>query len=201
MATDSDLSVLSRSACIGQLGHRELLIYLASLSASIAEYQGVDTSIAATMARACSQGLLCQDSKTLLAIIAANNVAVADELGVSPSATPFTAYFGRSASETLDEAGVSGLGSESRYSVGGSYSFAAGSGYVYLAFPVTAGSPRAGDGFQVSGFPMSLAGAAEGYSGDVNGWGFQTVSVGGVDYRVFRSYFTLAGSVTVQVST
>lgn len=115
-------------------------------------------------------------------------------------------YHGSAESATLDAAGVLALaGTRTGSDPAGVYSFDAPGApekYLYFAWPGSlTRQPAVGTGFTSSGFPVALAEAAEGYTEQVNGWYYAEVTVGGVLYRVFRTYYTQAGALTVTVAT
>jgi hypothetical protein len=111
-------------------------------------------------------------------------------------------YWGRNTKTTLGGSDVATLGSTLTVSAwGGTFNFAAGSGYLYLAFPAALGSPAAGNGFASGAFPVSMAAAADGYSGNVvNGWTYQPVTVGGTVYAVYRTQNQMTGAFNITVS-
>ena len=110
-----------------------------------------------------------------------------------------TVYYGKSTSTTLNASAVQALSSTvSASAFGRTYSFSAGSGYCYFAWPDSFGSPRSSDGFYQAPFPASMAASADGYSGTTaNGWTYQTVTIGGTTYRVYRTQNQLAGAVSI----
>lgn len=112
------------------------------------------------------------------------------------------AFWGKTTLASLGQSDVLALAeSESTSAFAGAYAFAAGAGYCFFAWPEAFGAPAVGSGFALGSFPMSMAAAGDGYAGTVvNGWTAQVVSVGGVNYYVFRSQNQLGGafSVTVQ---
>jgi hypothetical protein len=110
-----------------------------------------------------------------------------------------TVYYGKSTSSTLNASAVQALSSTvSASAFGRTYSFSAGSGYCYFAWPDSFGSPRSSDGFYQAPFPASMAASGDGYSGTtVNGWTYQTVTISGTTYRVYRTQNQLAGAVSI----
>jgi hypothetical protein len=83
----------------------------------------------------------------------------------------------------------------------GAYAFAAGDGYDFWAWPEVSGVPRAGNGFYLAPFQVAMADASDGYAGTVvNGWTYQSVTIGSDVYRVFRTQNVLHGAVTITVN-
>lgn len=117
-----------------------------------------------------------------------------------------TIYYGRSALGTLDSNDVTSLGgSISAIDPAGSYAFGAGSGYYYFAVPVNLPEPVTIN-LLSSGNPVVLATQPD--FPDYNGLTtsllpFDTVFVvgPGINYRVFRSYNTLAGADSIVITT
>jgi hypothetical protein len=115
-------------------------------------------------------------------------------------------YWGSSTNPTLDEAGILALAdSSNESSPAGSYLFPAPGipeEYLYFAWPDSfAAQPRALDGFMSGPFPVSMAGAAEGYDQLENGWAYLLVDVGGVPYRLYRTFWPLELEFTITVNT
>lgn len=115
--------------------------------------------------------------------------------------------WGSSTSETLDEAGITGLANSSnKTSPAGGYTFAAPGSpekYFYLAWPNSfASQPRATDGFTTGGMPMTgdLAGSAQGYTESQNGWPYMLVTVGGISHRVYRTLYPQSLEATITVN-
>lgn len=118
-------------------------------------------------------------------------------------------FHGTSTSATLNESGIESLASSSlSSSENGTYSFAAG-GYKYFAWPDSFGSPTSGSGFKDSsnGQPVPMATSSEDpfFDNSQNGWYYGLVNVTNaygqaIDYRVYRTYNQLAGTITIIVS-
>ena len=123
------------------------------------------------------------------------------------------AYWGNSASESLNEAGIEGLGSSSlKTSENGTYDFdTAENQYKYLCWPDGDGfgSPAAVTGFKdaATNNVIVMATAADDafFSETENGWSYGVVSVtnsNGVetDYRVYRSKNKLGSALDIEVN-
>ena len=118
-------------------------------------------------------------------------------------------YYGISASETLNEAGIEGLSSSALLSTEvGTYSFAA-TNYKYFAWANDLGSPTAATGFKDASTGLAVAMADVGdngfYSNLENGWYYGLVSVTNANgiatnYRVYRSKNQLGSTISIIVS-
>ena len=115
-------------------------------------------------------------------------------------------YYGTGSATILTQAGIQSLVSSSLTSTkNGTYAFAAGN-YKYFAWADSLGSPTAVNGFFASGFPVAMAGPAEGYNNlDSNGWYYDAVNVTNsflqpTVYRVYRTLNTLGGTINITVS-
>lgn len=118
----------------------------------------------------------------------------------------FTVYWGASDLTTLTGAQIAALSdSATMTDVADDYAFEASAApgkYLYLAWPDSLGDQVvATTGFASSGFPMAMAGAAEGYDQTENGWAYKEVSVSGTTYRLYRSYYTIELPFTITVTT
>lgn len=110
--------------------------------------------------------------------------------------------YGTSASATLDEAAVGALDSAvTRTGIGGVYEFGAG-GFKYFVWPDELREPTAIIGFRdtLTGFPISMAGPAEGYAEGASGWFHRLLQVGGKAHRVYRTRQKLGGAISITVS-
>ena len=116
---------------------------------------------------------------------------------VGGSLTTFSVYFGKAAGTSLNEAGILALSTSAVSFYPGAYSIPAGTGYAYFAIPT---SQPAASAFMVGIFPCPMAGSAEGYNDSANGINFKTVTVSGVSFRLYRSYNSMAGDITLTVS-
>lgn len=117
----------------------------------------------------------------------------------------YLVYWGPATPPTLDGAGIAALsGQTASTSPAGNYSFTpSGEQYFYLAWPdAFSAQPRATDGFVSGGLPMTgdLAGATEGYDQSQNGWPYKLVSIGGNNYRLYRTRYTQSGPATITVN-
>lgn len=121
------------------------------------------------------------------------------------------AYWGNSASESLDEEGIEGLGSSSlKTSENGTYDFnAAANQYKYLCWPDSFGSPTAVTGFKDAAtnnvIVMATSADDEFFSNTQNGWSYGVVSVTNsngeeTNYRVYRSKNKLGSALDITVS-
>ena len=116
-------------------------------------------------------------------------------------------YYGTSASETLDEAGIQALSLGNLTSnKNGVYSFVA-LNYKYFAWADSLGSPTAKTGFKdtSTGVKVVMAGAAEGYLQSQNEWNYKLIPVANsngvtTNYRLYRTLNTIGGSINIQVS-
>lgn len=121
----------------------------------------------------------------------------------------FRRFIGTNASAVLTEAQIEALvTNQLASSFAGTYSMAAGD-YKYFSWPDGFGSPTAGNGFRdaSNGFNIDMASVADNgaYSNVQNGWSYALISVTNgfgvnVNYRLYRSRFTLAGAITIIVS-
>ena len=112
-------------------------------------------------------------------------------------------YVGNNTSTTIGQADIKALSVNNSLasSLNGSYVFPGG-GYKYLCIPVSFPEPNS---IVSAGFPVAMAGAAEGYSSGSGTYKHQLVSVTNtylqtIDYRVYRSLNQLNGSATFIVS-
>ena len=115
-------------------------------------------------------------------------------------------YYGVAPATTLNAVGIAALSNSSLVSTkNGTYSFAAGN-YKYFAWADSLGSPTAVNGFFAGGFPVGMAGPAEGYNYlDSNGWYYDAVNVTNTffqttTYRVYRTLNTLGSTINITVS-
>lgn len=118
----------------------------------------------------------------------------------APAAT-YAKYWGLSASETLDEAGILELGTTTSSTAAGTYSFTLpGVGrYLYFAWRdsgITQATAFALDGIAMAG---DFAGAAQGYDQGGVSYPYKIVSVSGVNHRLFRSINLLDAAATISV--
>jgi len=87
----------------------------------------------------------------------------------------------------------------------GTYTFGASStvaDYFYFWWPDTFTVPRATDGFElvVSGFPVPMAGVAEGFTdGPTNGWYYKDVTVDGTAGKLFRTFYPVGSGTSLQI--
>lgn len=117
-------------------------------------------------------------------------------------------YYGTSASGTLNEAGIEGLANSGlQSSFVGIYNFPT-LNYKYFAWEDSLGSPTAGIGFKdtSTGFNVDMATSADDafFANQENGWYYGLVNITNAQgvltsYRVYRSRFTLGGSIQIQV--
>lgn len=126
---------------------------------------------------------------------------------ISPSIYTITwlwrRYIGNNTAATINESQIKALSVNSSLasSLSGSYVFPGG-GYKYLCIPVSFPEPSS---IVSAGFPVAMAGPAEGYSDGTGTYNYKTVSVENtyfqtIDYRVYRSLNQLNGSATFIVS-
>lgn len=126
---------------------------------------------------------------------------------ISPSIYTITwlwrRYVGNNALAAIGEGDIKALSVNSSLasSLNGSYVFPGG-GYKYLCIPVSFPEPSS---IVSAGFPVAMAGPAEGYSDGTGTYNYQTVSVQNtyfqtINYRVYRSLNQLNGSATFIVS-
>jgi hypothetical protein len=115
-------------------------------------------------------------------------------------------YYGTGSLPTLTESGIESLASSTLASTkNGTYSFVAGD-YKYFAWANSLGSPTAVNGFFAGGFPVAMAGPADGYNYlDSNGWYYDAVNVTNafsqtITYRVYRTLNVLGGAINIIVS-
>jgi len=121
----------------------------------------------------------------------------------------FKKYIGTSANVVLTEAQIEALvDAQLSAAPAGTYLMAAG-GYKYFAWPDSLGSPVASTGFKDAStlLPISMATVSDNaaYSNIQNGWSYALISVTNAlgvttNYRLYRSQFTLGGSITIIVS-
>jgi len=126
---------------------------------------------------------------------------------ISPSIYTITwlwrRYVGNNALTVIGEGDIKALSVNNSLasSLNGSYVFPGG-GYKYLCIPVSFPEPSS---IVSAGFPVAMAGPAEGYSDGTGTYNYQTVSVQNtflqtINYRVYRSLNQLNGSATFIVS-
>ena len=118
------------------------------------------------------------------------------------TAVNYSMRWGTSLSTTLTESAVLALTSSTLTPyVTGTRSFAAG-GYKYVAYQDTLGSPAAGTGFmdQTTGFPVAMAGTADGYTSVENGWYYLPLTVSGTAWRVYRTLNTLGDVMSITIT-
>lgn len=116
--------------------------------------------------------------------------------------TTFTAYWGTSALAELAADQVPGLANSADLtSIQRTWDFPAAEGeFKYFAWPDSAGSPRADDGIKLGIFPAPMAGSDEGYTQTQNGWNYQLVTISGVTYRIYRTFYQIGGAVSFAVT-
>lgn len=110
--------------------------------------------------------------------------------------------YGTALVPTLDEAAVGALDSAvTRTGIEGVYEFGAG-GFKYFVWPDELREPTAIIGFRdtLTGFPISMAGPAEGYTEGESGWFHWLLQVGGRAHRVYRTRQKLGGAISITVS-
>jgi len=126
---------------------------------------------------------------------------------ISPSIYTITwlwrRYVGNNTSATINESQIEALSVNSSLasSLSGSYVFPGG-GYKYLCIPTSFSEPSS---IVSAGFPVAMAGTAEGYDQGTGTYKYKLVNVTNVydqdiDYRVYRSLNQLNGSATFIVS-
>ena len=126
---------------------------------------------------------------------------------ISPSIYTITwlwrRYVGNNTLTTIGQGDIKALSVNNSLasSLNGSYVFPGG-GYKYLCIPVSFPEPSS---IVSAGFPVAMAGPAEGYSDGTGTYNYQTVSVTNIylqpiNYRVYRSLNQLNGSATFIVS-
>lgn len=114
-------------------------------------------------------------------------------------------YYGASSSETLSAAEILALSSKALADPGGSYVFGANTPdkYLYMIWKASlAYQPASSDGFVTGGMQMvgDLADTAP-YTNLDNGWNYAIVSVGGENYRVYRTKYAQGLAMTIEVTT
>lgn len=120
-------------------------------------------------------------------------------------------FFGYSALTALNEAQIIAISNaplENTF-VGddslGTYTFGAGAGvsdYFYFWWPDSFTVPQATIGFKLvaSGFPIPMAGVAEGFTnGPTNGWYYLNVAVNGVAGKLFRTFYQVGSGSAQQI--
>ena len=113
----------------------------------------------------------------------------------------FSLFYGKADFDTLTGAQVlSLLTSKSTGTIESTYSFIAGPGYLYFAWPVAAGSPKASTGFRVGNFNVPMAVGTQGYDQVENGWNYKLVTVDGVSCRLYRSFNKVNGTADILVT-
>jgi len=120
-------------------------------------------------------------------------------------------YFGYSALTTLNEAQIIAISNAplSNTFVGsdslGTYTFGASStvsDYFYFWWPDTYTVPQAVNGFELvtSGFPVPMAGVAEGFTdGPTNGWYYKDIVVNGIAGKLYRTYYPVGSGSAQQI--
>lgn len=104
-------------------------------------------------------------------------------------------YWGKSASETLDSAGIMALLSTNVAASAGNYAYALGSGYSYFAAPADWDNPTS---LKIGTFDVPLKQSSP-YDTAFGSLYCMIVAVDGTDYRVFRTYNTTSGAWTMTV--
>lgn len=138
--------------------------------------------------------------QSIVVPVSSTPVTLATLLGGGVVATS-PVYYGRSTNATVGQGDILGLTVAQQSSRQATYSFSAGSGYGFLAWPASYGIPPATSGFMTGAFQTAMAAAADGFSGTVsNGWTYQTVTVNSVSYYVFRTQNALSGAYTITVT-
>lgn len=113
-------------------------------------------------------------------------------------ATSTTIYYGSAAQATLTEAQAkSSLLNTIQASVAGNYVCPAGE-YKYLIVPASMTAPTAIRDL-ASGWGVQLAGTADGYANTTSNLTHASLSIDGINYRVYRSANKLGAAVTLQV--
>lgn len=103
------------------------------------------------------------------------------------SDSTMTIYFGNSTDTALNAAGVQTLEQKQRTNFLTTYEYAAGTGvYKYVAFPSSFGTPAAFLNVD-SQFPVDMQAA-------------YTVTIGSVQYKVYRSLESLSGAINMQIT-
>jgi len=115
--------------------------------------------------------------------------------------TTYPLYWGSSVDTMLDELGIIGLTfrNDVVYPTG-EYAFSSRSpaAYLYFAWPAAlTQQPAVGTGFTSSGFAVAMAGTSEGFVESENGWNYALVDVGGISYRLYRTYYPLTLGLSV----
>lgn len=93
-------------------------------------------------------------------------------------------YWGKSASATLDSAGIMGLNSTNSASAAGSYTYTTDAGYSYFATPASWDTPTS---LKIGSLNVSLKMSSP-YDTAFGTLYCMIVEVDGVNYRVFRTY-------------
>jgi hypothetical protein len=119
--------------------------------------------------------------------------AVASAVFTAIPVVTSTVYYGNSASASLDEAGILALGTVTKTSAAGEYEFPDEAGYSYLATPASWATPTT---LKTGTFDVALASESpfDTVFGDLT---CDLVDVGGVSYRVFRTYYEMGGAWTL----
>lgn len=113
----------------------------------------------------------------------------------------FTVYYGKDDLTILTGAQALGtLTAKSTSTIVSTYSLAAGTGYIYFAWPETAGSPKAGTGFAIGSFNVPMATSGDGYDQTENGWAYKLVTIDGVSCRLYRTFNKVNGAVDIIVT-
>jgi hypothetical protein len=113
----------------------------------------------------------------------------------------FTVYYGKSNTLVLTGQQVfDNLTSKATGTIASTYSFPSGLGYMFFCFPDSAGSPAAGSGFIAGAFAIGMAGSAQGFDQEQNGFSYKLVTVSGVQCRLYRSFYATNGSAEITVN-
>lgn len=110
-------------------------------------------------------------------------------------------YWGSDASDTITGSEIaSAFDRLLSISMVGSKAFNAG-GFKFFAWPDAFGAPRAYNGFRdpLSGSPIVMAGADQGFSEEENGWGYRLVSIDGEAFRLYRTLYQINAAVSFLV--
>ena len=104
-------------------------------------------------------------------------------------------YWGKSASATLDSAGIMGLSSTNSASAAGSYTYTTDAGYSYFATPASWDTPTS---LKIGSLDVSLKMSSP-YDTEFGTLYCMIVEVDGVNYRVFRTYNSTSAGWTMTV--
>ena len=113
---------------------------------------------------------------------------------VPPSAVS-AVYWGKSASATLDSAGIMGLSSTNLASAAGSYTYTTDAGYSYFATPASWDTPTS---LKIGSLDVALKMSSP-YDTEFGTLYCMIVEVDGVNYRVFRTYNSTSAGWTMTV--